>query len=154
MWNKKAFTLIELLIVIAIIGLLVAILLPAIRASRSAARSTVCKNNLRQLSIATIHHESALRYYPPARIKPHPDDHYTQRCGEHGVSWIVHILPFMEEQSFFQKWDVHQTFASHPASVRNRSLDVLVCPERRSSSDAVHNPDQVLTDLLGMTPPT
>ncbi len=62
--TKKAFTLIELLIVIAIIGVLVSLLIPAVQAAREAARRMQCTNNVKQLVLGVLSHESAYKLYP------------------------------------------------------------------------------------------
>jgi prepilin-type processing-associated H-X9-DG protein/prepilin-type N-terminal cleavage/methylation domain-containing protein len=92
------FTIVELLIVIAIIGLLVALLLPAIQAARESSRRTQCKNHLRQMGLAVAAHNASVRHYPTggwgAAWVGDPDRGTgMQQPG----GWIYNVLPFLEE---------------------------------------------------------
>jgi prepilin-type N-terminal cleavage/methylation domain-containing protein/prepilin-type processing-associated H-X9-DG protein len=67
MHRRRAFTIVEMLVVITIIGLLMGLLLPAVQIAREQARNTACKNNLRQIGLAAISHHTRTQYMPACR---------------------------------------------------------------------------------------
>src|SRR5579885_1079893 len=100
--GRAGFTLIEVLVVIAIIGLLVAILLPAVQAARASARRTACTNHIKQIALASHHHLDVTRYFPSGGWGlfwvGDPDRGYGHRQPG---GWTFSILPFMEQQPLF-----------------------------------------------------
>ena len=135
--NKKAagFTLVELLVVIAIIGMLVAILLPAVQQTREAARVIQCKNNLKQISLSLELYKGANSHYPPARMKHNPLDNDPQQCGEKTATWLVRVLPYIEEEAVYQMWDLKKSWFLHDLEARSPNVPVYVCPSRRSPDE-------------------
>jgi prepilin-type N-terminal cleavage/methylation domain-containing protein len=90
----SGFTLVELLVTIAIIGILMALLLPAVQAARESARRAHCHNNLRQITLAVHQFETIHKTLPPY-FGPFPER------GTNSVEggWFVHLLPHVEQQS-------------------------------------------------------
>jgi prepilin-type N-terminal cleavage/methylation domain-containing protein/prepilin-type processing-associated H-X9-DG protein len=98
-----AFTLVELLVAIAIIGVFVALLLPAIQSAREAAHRTQCVNNLRQIGIAMHAHHAAKGHFPPGRIGRNTELDLGHGRPEMGP--LVFLLPFFEEQNVYLRGD-------------------------------------------------
>lgn len=85
--KRKAFTLVELLVVIAIIALLVALLLPAVQSARESARRTLCISNIRQIGFASINYQDVNGEYPRSGVNDPPHN------------WAPYLFPFVEEQN-------------------------------------------------------
>lgn len=134
---RRAFTLIELLVVIAIIGILVAILLPAVQAARETARQAQCKNHLKQIGLATLQFHDVYGALPPASIKPGPDQPDAMACGGWEPSWLVRILPYLEQQSLAKHWNVYLPFYGVPLEIRQLPVAGYLCPTRRGAGEAI-----------------
>lgn len=120
---RRGFTLIELLVVITIIGILIALLLPAVQAAREAARRLQCSNNLKQMGLAILNYESALQGYPPGGM----NNHY---LTGNGLSMHVFILPYMELDNLYSQFDFGTAIQLYPAAVSPLHVQVgaYLCP--------------------------
>ncbi|MFH1922450.1 MAG: DUF1559 domain-containing protein [Planctomycetota bacterium] len=136
----RGFTLVELLVVIAVIGILIALLLPAVQAAREAARRMACQNNLKQMGLAVHHFHDSYKMLPPSRI-----------C-DHKVTWFVLILPYVEQQAFYDQWDTLRCFYDHPDSVRERVVPAYICPSRARESLTVSKPQDGMHGSHGSQP--
>ena len=135
----RAFTLVELLVVIAIIGILVALLLPAVQAAREAARRNSCKNNVKQLALGWMNHESAMGHFPTGgwSWKWVGDADRGFGLNQPG-GWVFNTLPFIELQALH---DMPSDGQKDVVTVQQKTaaLEMLVhplstvhCPTRQS----------------------
>jgi prepilin-type N-terminal cleavage/methylation domain-containing protein len=100
--KRQAFTLVELLVVITIIGVLVAMLLPAAQAAREAGRRTQCANNLRQLAQGCLAHEEAMKYLPTGGWTWYwagDPDRGTDMRQPGG--WNYNVLPYIGQEGLY-----------------------------------------------------
>ncbi|HET6880286.1 MAG TPA: DUF1559 domain-containing protein [Pirellulales bacterium] len=128
MRSRSAFTLVELLVVIAVIGLLVGLLLPAVQAARESARRAQCANNLKQIGIACSSYADAARSFPPGYCAAMAYlDGATDTSP--GWSWAAFLLPYMEQATVYQALDFNLPI-EHPANARGiqTSLAPYLCP--------------------------
>lgn len=130
--NPAAFSLVELLVVVAIIGTLVALLLPAVQGAREAARRLACWNNMRQLTLAVHAYAAAHGSFPPSML--HTPG--TTFSGNNG-SWGVHgrILPYLEENEVASRVDLEQGWDQgvNAPVVAVTKIGVFRCPSERNA---------------------
>ncbi|MFK7817268.1 MAG: DUF1559 domain-containing protein [Planctomycetaceae bacterium] len=131
---RRGFSVIELLVTIAVIGLLMALIVPAVQAARESARATQCKNNLKQIGLAINSFESQHRFLPPSRTY----DHYT--------TWAFVILPHMEQVNLFDSWDPKVKYYYQTDEARLTAIPGYFCPSRRSSGISTAG-DDILSPL-------
>ena len=91
MTRKKGFTLVELLVVVTIIGILIALLLPAVQAAREAARRSQCQNNLKQLGIGLHQFHTAVGNFPPGEVGVNTND----------IGWGAYLLPYIDQVALY-----------------------------------------------------
>ena len=120
---RSAFTLVELLVVIAVIGILVGLLLPAVQSAREAARRMSCQNNLHQVGIA-MHNYHGIYNQLPAGWIADDDDHH-----EPGWGWAAAILPQMEQNTIYDaiNFGVPVEEGTHSV-IRETTIDAYQCP--------------------------
>ncbi|WP_145084055.1 DUF1559 domain-containing protein [Planctomycetes bacterium ETA_A8] len=130
MMSRRAFTIVELLVVISVIGVLIMLLLPAVQAARAAAARVTCSNHLRQIGIALHNHHDALARFPSGRGAPTPLV----------FSPHAHLLRYAEQQSLSTSLDLNApptTFTVPPSTLydgtrnqvaANTIVKLFTCP--------------------------
>jgi prepilin-type N-terminal cleavage/methylation domain-containing protein/prepilin-type processing-associated H-X9-DG protein len=117
--TRNGFTIIELLASIAIVGVVLAMLLPAVQKARESARKTECKNNLRQMGVALLAHESQYGGLPPGRNADKGRNH----------SWATAVLPFLDQSALAENYHWDQAWnAALNRNVTDSDLVVFRCP--------------------------
>ncbi len=142
--SRKGFSIVELLVVIGIIGILIALLLPAIQSSREAARRIQCANNIKQLGLACVAYHGALETFPPAMEVPTKGSNRDRDPGDTskwGPNWAIKILPFCEYDWLHRQFDLSKPI-SDPANAAARATQVatMLCPSDSNYNNKPYNP--------------
>jgi prepilin-type N-terminal cleavage/methylation domain-containing protein len=115
--SRHAFTLVELLVVVAILAILVGLLLPAVQRVREVAARTQCTNNLKQMGLACHNYHDAQKSFPPGYLatSAYPGT-------PPGWGWAAFLLPYAEQDNLFQQLAFTQPVQNAPAIQATVSL--------------------------------
>ena len=116
---------------VCVVGILIALLLPAVQGARESARRMQCRNNLKQIAIALHNYHDVYGTFPPAYI---PDT-----TGKPMHSWRVLILPFIDQMPMHDAYDFSQPWDSlENLAVTRNTPPVFRCPSAPGSPDTTH----------------
>jgi prepilin-type N-terminal cleavage/methylation domain-containing protein/prepilin-type processing-associated H-X9-DG protein len=133
--TRTGFSLVELMVVIAIIGIMTSLLLPAVQAARESARRLQCTVNLKQLALATTNFESTLGFLPRSAITDLEELNYygsnyqafDPQSGKQ-FSWAVQLLPMLEQQNLYDQFDLSKTVFEQDEEPQAQFVPSLLCP--------------------------
>ena len=149
-FGRPGFTLIELLVVVSIVGLLIALVLPAVQAARESARRTQCENNLKQIGLGLHGYEGANGSFPLNWGHPRvdPERGFPMHIDARPYSALTRLLPYLERQPLYSSINFAiETYpddrVSYFQSTQNHtayktSLAVYLCPSDGASSPTTH----------------
>ncbi len=118
----RRFGLRDLVVVLAVVGLLLCALIPSILQARGEARRARCITNMKMLGLGLLNHESALKRFPPSCLAVKNANGQVTDMKTRGWSWCVLVLPYIEAAGVLDPWDVRN---SGPLDKSQSTRDVL-----------------------------
>ena len=127
----------DLLVVIAIIGTLVGLLLPAVQAAREAARKSQCSNNVRQMALGALNYESARRKYPTSGEGKRIAGGAVVAELLNVQSFFTQILPYVEQGNIYNQMNVNAPYWATPANqlAAATNISTFLCPSNGITKD-------------------
>jgi len=123
--RRRAFTLLELVVVMVIVAIIGSILLAAVMRAREASRKVSCSSNLRQVGIAILNYESNYKVFPLG--------------NQNSYSFLVALLPFIEEQSRYDSIDFGRRSLDHIGVPWTDTPSLYLCPTDPFTNSRINN---------------
>ena len=141
---RAAFTLVELLVVLAVVGILIGLLLPAVQGVRESARRMQCQNNLHQIGLALHNYHAAFRRFPPGGIEVRPEVPDGKQ-----LAWSAFVLPFLEQSATYARVNFDYAFDDPVnAEAASKPIGTYLCPS--TSRISVLHRGRAATDYGGI----
>lgn len=146
--RRDGFTLLELLVVVAIVAILIGMMVPATRRVREAAGRTKCQNNLKQIMLGLLNAESTrVSWYSSSGGFPAGCFGRGDLPPEERLSWLVEILPHLEHEALFRQFDPKAGYGGNLSPAQTK-LSFLLCPSGSVESQVA---GQAVTHYVAMS---
>jgi prepilin-type processing-associated H-X9-DG protein len=126
--KRAALTLLELLVVLAILAVVIGLLLPAVQRVRETANRAACANNLKQMGVALHQYHDVHGSFPPGMVAG------SDNAAEGANSGFVPLLEFLEQDNWLKRWDPSQAWYTGPNfDLVSNQVKVYLCPSNRGT---------------------
>lgn len=146
--RRSGYTIIELLVVTAVISILIALALPAVQSARNSARQVQCLSNMRNVSLGLLQATDSANRFPACGYF---GDGTPATSGSYR-SWVVEVLPYIDQANLFNQWDVDKNYRDPVNSpLANTHIPIIVCPSDISEVPGQGNLSYVVSSGVGFS---
>ncbi|HAH45714.1 MAG TPA: hypothetical protein DCM07_12830 [Planctomycetaceae bacterium] len=145
---RSGYTILELLVVTAVISIMIALALPAVQSARNSARQVQCLNNMRNVTLGILQATDSANRFPACGYFGDG----TPATGGSYRSWVVATLPYIDQANLYNQWDVEVNYKNPVnAPLAKTHIPVLICPDDISEVPGQGNLTYVVSSGVGFS---